>query len=178
LFGKYVKRRAWLEDNIDFYDQSLDPVVWSPTGRSGDLNYDETSAVTSQLIVNDEYDMTRSGEGFNLYLFREDAPIENYPQDIYMKIEFNHAGYGRTVPLIYWPKDKNGLPVKLTVKNYLKYLYIPVKLSFSEKGYVYSFPNTEQVTDDPNTRKNGIVWENERIVFNLFEPMIEPPEDL
>lgn len=174
LFGKYVKRRAWLEDNIEYYDQTLDPVVWSPTGQSGELNYDETSAVTSQLIVNDEYDMTRSGEGFNLYLFREDAPIENYPQDIYMKIEFNHAGYGRTVPLIYWPKDENGVPIKLTTRNYLKYLYIPVKLSFSEKGYVYSFPDTFQVTDDPDTRKNGILWENERIVFNLFEPMITP----
>ena len=173
LFGKYVKRRSWLEDNDEYYDQALNPVVWSPTADT-----DTTSAVTSQLIVNDEYDMTRSGEGFNLYLFREDAPIENYPQDIYMKIEFNHAGYGRTIPLIYWPKDEDGIPIKLTTRNYLKYLYVPVRLSFSEKGYVYSFPNTVQVTEDPSTRKNGIVWENERIVFNLFEPMIEPPEDL
>ncbi len=126
--------------------------------------------------------MTRSGEGFNLYLFREDAPIENYPQDIYMKIEFNHAGYGRTVPLIYWRKkwdeeQKTYIdePETLTTSNYLDNLYIKVRLAFSDRGYVYSFPDAVSAEDEENGgRKNGIVWENERIVLNLFEPMITP----
>lgn len=167
LFGKYIKRKAWLEEKDEEFDHLITPVVWSPTGDS-----DACSAVTSQLIVNDEYDMTRSGEGFNLYLFRQDAPIENDPQDIYMKIEFNHAGIGRTVPLIYWPKEGDG-PQKLTIENYLENLYIKVRIALTEKGYVYMFPDTVKVTDDPATRKNGIVWENERLVLNLFEPMIE-----
>lgn len=167
LFGKYVKRKAWLEEEDEEYDHLITPVVWSPTADT-----DTCSAVTSQLIVNDEYDMTRSGEGFNLYLFRQDAPIENDPQDIYMKIEFNHAGIGRTVPLIYWPKEGDG-PQKLTIENYLENLYIKVRIALTEKGYVYMFPDTVKVTDNPATRRNGIVWENERLVLNLFEPMIE-----
>ena len=177
LFGKYVKRKAWLEENNEDYDHLEDPVVWSPTA-----NTDTCSAVTCQLMVNDEYDMTRSGEGFNLYLFRQDAPIENDVQTIYMKVEFNHAGIGRTVPLIRWPKEKdkegkeipNGNADKLTIENYLKTLYIPIEITLGEKGYVYSFPNAVFAKDDSKGgRKNGIVWENDRLVFNLFEPMIE-----
>ena len=177
LYGKYVKRKAWLEDNDEWYDHLLNPVVWSPTAST-----DECSAITSQLVVNDEYDMTKSGEGFNLYLFREDAPIELYDsedpentsQDIYMKVEFNHAGVGRTVPLIYWAKDGDGTPEKLTIENYLKRLYIKVRVAFTDKGYVYAFPDATKVIDDQvDTRKNGILWENERLVFNLFEPMLE-----
>ena len=168
LFGKYVKRKAWLEEENEEYDHLITPVVWSPTADT-----DACSAVTSQLMVNDEYDMTRSGEGFNLYLFREDAPIENDPQDIYMKIEFNHAGIGRTVPLIYWPKEGDS-PKKLTIENYLKNLYIKVRIALTEKGYVYTFPDTISADDTKHGgRKNGIVWENERLVLNLFEPMIE-----
>jgi hypothetical protein len=119
--------------------------------------------------------MTRSGEGFNIYLFREDAPVvfydpedpENTSQDIYMKVEFNHAGYGRTVPLIYWPKE-GGEPMKLTIENYLSNLYIKIKIALTERGYVYFFPKATE------NKYNGIVWENERLVLNLFEPIIEP----
>ena len=184
LFGKYVKRKAWLdevsfEEDDEEYNVQLNPIVWSPTAKT-----DPCSAVTCQMIVNDEYDMTRSGEGFNLYLFREDAPVENEVQNIYMKVEFNHAGIGRTVPLIYWRKvkDKNGVETDeasaITISNYLDNLYIPISISLSDRGYVYSFPDTVQVTDDPATRRNGIIWENERIVLNLFEPMIQPEPEI
>ena len=172
LFGKFVKRKRVLEaeaiENGMIYDEASNPVVWSYPSKN-----DTVSAVTSQLIVNDEYDMTRSGEGFNLYLFKQDAPIENEEQDIYMKVEFNHAGYGRTVPLIYWRKkiDEYGHetdePVKLDINNYLDNLYIPLKAKLTDNGYVYVFPDTRE------DRKNGIVWENNRLVFNLFEPKLE-----
>ena len=177
MFGKYVKRKAWLESEDEDFDHLVTPVVWSPTADT-----DACSAVTSQLMVNDEYDMTRSGEGFNLYLFREDAPVENDPQDIYMKVEFNHAGIGRTVPLIRWPKEKdeegkeipNGNADKLTIENYLSNLYIKVRIALTEKGYVYTFPNTVSSEDKNNGgKRNGIVWENERLILNLFEPMLE-----
>lgn len=177
LFGKFVKRKAWLSEDED-YDEALNPVVWSSASTS-----DPCSAVTCQMMVNDEYDMTRSGEGFNLYLFRADAPIENELQNIYMKVEFNHAGYGRTVPLIRWPKELgadgkeslNGNARKLTMGTYLDALYIPIQITLTDMGYVYSFPNAISAEDDSKGgRKNGIVWENERLVLNLFEPMIEP----
>ena len=176
LYGKFVKRKAELLDGDIDYDFTENPVVWSPTAETFN-----SSAVTTQLTVNDEYDISKSGEGFNLYLFRQDAPIENYPQDIYMKIEFNHAGNGRTVPLIYWRKKSDGMggtadiPVDLTIENYLKNLYIKVRISLTDRGYVYSFPDAVAADDEERGgRRNGIVWENDRLVFNLFEPMIKP----
>ena len=173
LFGRFVKRKARLMDEDPAYNEAYDPVVWSPTAKT-----DVESAVTSQLTVNDEYDFTKSGEGFNLYLFREDAPVdENDPQDIYMKVEFNHAGFGRTVPLIMWPKNIIGQPETLTVENYLKNLYIRVRIALSDRGYVYSFPDAvSSENEEAGGRRNGIVWENERLVLNLFEPRITPDE--
>ena len=166
LFGKFVKRKASLENQEHVVWSSVSPMV---------------SAVTSQFTVNDEYDITKSGEGFNVYLFKEDAPVENEPQPIYMKVEFNHAGYGRTVPMIFWPKDvpgSFGVPVNLTTENYLKYMYIDGEYSLTDKGYVYSFPDIVSADDaDMGGRCNGIVWENDRIVFNLFEPMLTLTEE-
>lgn len=169
LFGKYVKRKAWLEDSDEEYDHLVNPVVWSPASPD-----DTCEAVTSRITVNDEYDITKSGEGFNLYLFRQDAP-EKDPKDIYMKVEFNHAGYGRTVPLIYWRKGGDGTtPVDLDIKEYYKNLYIKLKIRLTEKGYVYTFDDATFVNkDDETTRCNGILWEDERLVFNLFEPMLK-----
>ena len=162
LFGKYVKRKAWMEETSNKRSSMLTPVVWSPTGAT-----DPVPAVTSQLIVNDEYDMTRSGEGFNLYLFKQDAPVEISEEPIYMKVEFNHAGNGRTIPLIFWRKDENNEPIKLNIGNYIKNLYIPVWYGLTDKGYVYFFEGTE------TERNNGLVWENDRLVLNLFEPKLE-----
>ena len=174
LFGKFVKRKAWLEDSAKKtkyskpYDPEKEPVVWSPASET-----DPCCAVTCQFIVNDEYDTSRSGEGFNLYLFRQDAPPKNGYQDIYMKVEFNHAGYGRTVPLIFWKKNKQAQPEKLTIENYIENLYITVRISFTEeKGYVYSFPDAVSAEEDDG-ENNGIVWKDERLIFNLFEPTLE-----
>lgn len=154
LYGKFIKRKAWLEDNG--YDTQEIPVVWSPMGlTTGDT--EEPEAVTSQITVNDEYDNTKSGEGFNLYLFKEDAPVDESGYDIYMKVEFNHAGYGRTIPLVL----QNNATSE-SIENYLQNIYIKVNVSLTEDGYVYSF------SDD-------VKWENERLIFNLFEPMIEKP---
>lgn len=167
LFGKFVRRKAWLQEKIDGYDESAYPVVWSSASTN-----DPVPAVTSQIIVNDEYDTTRSGEGFNLYLFKQDAPIENELQDIYMKVEFNHAGYGRTIPLIFWRKlpgtDK---PIKMSAGNYFDYLYIPIRITLSDKGYVYMFREADN-------DGYGIVWKDDRLIFNLFEPKIEAEGDI
>ena len=49
-----------------------------------------------------------SSEGFYLYIWKDNStPL---PQDLYMKVEFNHAGYGRTIPFMmpYWDSKKWG----------------------------------------------------------------------
>lgn len=174
LYGKFVKKKAQLMED-KYYDEEVRPVVWA----SASTDENSVSSVTSQFIVNDEYDNTRSGEGFNIYMFRQDAPPEFIPdvpfekqcKPIYMKVEFNHAGYGRTVPLIYWRKGEDGKPENITIGKYRKNLYIKLYTTLTDDGYVYMFDEAHSAEEE-NGRKNGIVWENERIVLNLFEPRI------
>lgn len=72
----------------------------------------EEYRLSSQVIVTDKYNSDSSSEGFYLYLWKDILPImENEvkdTQDIYLKIEFNHAGYGRTIPFMmpYWDSEK------------------------------------------------------------------------
>lgn len=60
---------------------------------------DETRRLSTHLSIYDRYNNDASSEGFYLYLFSETSP-KYEPVSIYMKVEYNHAGYGRTVPFI------------------------------------------------------------------------------
>ena len=67
----------------------------------------EDVRLSSQLVIKDRYNSTSSSEGFYLYLWRDnDNGI--IPSDLYMKVEFNHAGYGRTIPFMMPYEDKDG----------------------------------------------------------------------
>lgn len=61
---------------------------------------DSNRRIDSRFTVTNKYDTeSSSSEGFYIYMFREYS--ENlHPKPIYMKIEFNHAGIGKTIPFI------------------------------------------------------------------------------
>jgi len=136
--------------------------------------------VSSRLTIKNKYETTTSSEGFYLYIFREYS--ENLrPKPIYMKVEFNHAGIGRTIPFTVPMKWKTGTtspqienPVSaLTLANDLEemkqgmplsrvrtQLYIPLYAvyDFKNKEYAYVFDERYAKVD-----KNGVVN------LNLFE---------
>ena len=56
----------------------------------------ETFRLSSQIVVSDRQSDSCS-EGFYLYLWT-DEDNGKIPSDIYMRVEFNHAGYGRVIP--------------------------------------------------------------------------------
>lgn len=59
----------------------------------------EDLRLSSQFVVTDKYSSKNSSEGFYFYTYRtNDNGV--YPSDIYMRVEFNHAGYGRTIPFM------------------------------------------------------------------------------
>ena len=68
--------------------------------------FDEELRLSSQFVVKNKNTSTASSEGFYLYLWKDNESV--LPQDLYMKVEFNHAGYGRTIPFMmpYWDKQK------------------------------------------------------------------------
>lgn len=157
LYGKYVKQLMHLTSNgmLKNAKNSNAAIVFS--------NDNTVSArIDTKIVVTNECDRTKSSEGFNLYLFAQDRNIglENGEKTIYMKVEFNHAGNGKTLPMIMWPKDENGNFVSLTTHNFIQSLYIPIKLSYINGKYIYYVPDAF---------KN----ENGNIEFVLFEPKLD-----
>ena len=153
-----------------------------------DEMYNDTRRISSRFRITNKYNTDTSSEGFYLYMFREYS--ENLrPKPIYMKIEFNHAGIGKTIPFIVPMKWSGGTETdneyvperKLTLsdsdleelkKGYpLSYVYaqtyIPLYAvyDYQNKQYAYVF-------DDRYIDRETLDKEN-RIRLNLFEIKIK-----
>ena len=167
LYGKYVKQLIFMEENN---------LMASATNLNAAVVFCSASTVSgrvdTKITVTNEFDRNKSAEGFNIYLFKEDKNLnlENGEKTIYMKVEFNHAGNGKTTPMILWPKelDSEGNPTSrytaLTVDNFISSLYIPIKLAYFDNRYVYYLPTAENGSD-------GV------INLVLFEPKLDYEED-
>jgi hypothetical protein len=174
-YGKYDKTKKDYESD-DFSGNTHDE-----KDRRNAISGD-TMRVSSRFTIRNKYETDTSSEGFYLYMFREYS--ENlHPKPIYMKVEFNHAGIGRTIPFIipmkwenpnkneeYFPKET------LTLKNDLDELKEGYPLSFVyAQTYiplyaVYDFKNKEYgyVFD-----KRYVTVEDDKIRLNLFELKIK-----
>jgi hypothetical protein len=145
LFGKYMKQKI---HNYETHTNPSGPLVF----HCGDNRLD------SKITITNEYDKTTSAEGFNLYLFRDDVQETGF-RTIYMKVEFNHAGYGKTIPMVLWPVDEDDNFIPLTLDNYLDSLYIPVILQYINGKYTYLI--------------DGAKINGDEIKLVLFEPKLE-----
>lgn len=155
----------------------------------------EDIRLSSQFVIKDKYNSTTSSEGFYLYLWRDnDNGI--IPSDLYMKVEFNHAGYGRTIPFMmpYEDKDDDNKgkiktfkeivedwnPIKnedknkdkyvgYGIKRYLKYSYIHLKYQYDEtdKRHVYYVD-----TDLYKGTDKSIYGIDNTMKFDLYEAKI------
>jgi hypothetical protein len=142
------------------------------------LDLDNNKRLSSRISVINKYETDSSSEGFYLYIFREYSK-KLRPKPIYMKVEFNHAGIGKTIPFIVpmnWSNESIANPTSaMTFNNDLEELkkgiplervyvqsYIPLYAvyDFKNKEYVYVF-DTRYISMD-----NGIVN------LNLFEMKI------
>lgn len=150
-----------------------------------DIIIDENLRISSRLAVKSKYMTDTSSEGYYLYMFREYSE-KLHPKPIYMKVEFNHAGVGRTIPFIIpmkWSKDENinkNVPVrtlKLSSQEDRMLLFNGVPLSYVyAQSYiplyaVYDFINKEYcyVFDNRYISVNGEGIAN----INLFEMKIQ-----
>lgn len=168
LFGQFNKKRTELIGKGKIWSPNEAPkyVLEAASENSSDIRID------SQITIHNEFDTTKSSEGFNLYLFADDCEIVDDDKDfrtIYMKVEFNHAGYGKTVPFIVWP-NKVG-DDDLTIDKYFESVYIPLRIQHINDKYYYYFD-----VDD----KSHPLWpyvqcdkDAKSIIFNLFEPKLK-----
>ena len=155
LYGKYLKQTEEdYENNAGYMGNNNTIGVFYDC----DLEDCTKKRVDTSVLLTNEYDKTSCAEGFNIYLFADDAPSGNEVRTIYMKVEFNHAGNGKTIPLIVWPKRGNTF-WGLTIDNFLENLYIPIEIREFDGKYVYSI-------------KAG-VFEDGNLKIALFEPKLD-----
>lgn len=170
LYGKYLKLLNNLTKN-NVINKSTKQLYNENAFLVNYNSLDVKNRIDTKITVTNEYDKTKSSEGFNLYLFADDKnfTFENGEKTIYMRIDFNHAGNGKTIPMITWPKDENGNFCSLTTENYIDSLYIPVQLKYikSEDSingrYIYVFENSNIINDN--------------LELILFEPKLDMISD-
>ena len=156
---------------IDLYEKYIYNATDKKKKEKGIVNYETKDKwrLGLSFSVGDRYDRQRSSEGFYLYLYPDGLDDDN-ERTIYLKVEFNHAGYGKTVPLMF-PRTNDGdvidfgpdFPVTFNgdwkACNEMCYIPITVKYDKTLGEYTYYFPKMTDRTD--NT-----------IVFRLYEPRI------
>lgn len=162
-----------------------------------DDNDVEEYRLSSQFVVTDKYNSDASSEGFYLYLWKD--ILENIPEnkkglDVYMKIEFNHAGFGRVVPFMmpYWDKkkwhNKEGIKTfdeiiadwnkeentdgEYGARQYDKFSYIHFKISYdeNEKKYIY-FLDDGYYGNEKNGANSKFIYNEDTatLILNLYE---------
>ena len=165
IYGKYLRQKEFVESLPS--DEKWNHAVGL---------YPKGIRVDSKLLITNEFDKSKCAEGFNVYLFAEDAPLgdeevpdngiledgKNYEKPIYLKVEFNHAKTGKTIPLI-----TNGEESGISVDKYLDSLYIKLWIGYNiEQGiYYYRIPQSEHI------KREGT-----KIILTLFEPKLKRGE--
>ena len=150
------------------------------------VDFSEDTRLSSRLVVDNKYDTDTSSEGFYIYMFREYSQ-KLHPKDIYMKIEYNHAGIGKTIPffvpmhfkneeieddedkrLTFIGDDLEELKKGIPLNQVYKQSYIPLKAvyDFKNKEYAYMF-NEDYI----EPIEDGV------LNLNLFEMKIQNEEN-
>ena len=174
--GSFIKTKLYQKE-VSYTSSTIgDDTEYVGTSSSRyDFETNEPLRLSSRLNVYDKHVAKNSSEGFYFYMFREYANNMR-PLTIYLKIDFNHAGIGRTIqfmlprgedgyPLyIHKPNDLEKLKQGFTLKDIYKQIYIPINVIYDDKTnrYVYYLPK--------ELRENGELYVDDDIMeFNLFE---------
>lgn len=153
----YEEVEASAGSSLDYSQVTLtfpqsDSVTLYPTTMN------EENRLSSSFVIQNMFECSESSEGFYLYLFREYSS-GIHERDIYLKVEFNHAGVGRTVTFMQPFKtindegdremlnmsDSNDVSLlkkgcKLQEMYDHIYIKVHVKYDFDSKRYYYYFP--------------------------------------
>jgi len=138
--------------------------------------FTEERRLSSRFVIKDKYNTDTSSEGFYMYMFKEYTK-KMREATIYLKVEFNHAGIGKTIqfmlprdnathkPLyLHKSEDVEKLKNGFALNDIYNQTYIPINIIYNKETgkYVYYLPE--------NLRENSeLVIDNDVMVFNLFE---------
>jgi hypothetical protein len=141
----------------------------------------EERRLSSQIVVADR-ESDACSEGFYLYLWA-DNDNGAVPQDLYMRVEFNHAGYGRVIPFtmpylegdrIYSFEDVSDVWLNSESKGWgvqanEKYSYVHFKYKYDRESgkHVYF------LDDDTYGQINYADGTPDEMEINLYEAKIK-----
>ena len=195
--GKLYSKFSLMRNNKDF--------ISYPNGRSSLVDENATRfsftcfepfkvdekyrdlRLSSGVVLRNKMDDTASSDGFYLYMFKTDAPSTT-PKDLFLKVEFNNAGYGKTLSMVF-PNRRSGNGDSIIYEHHDNYIipvefdgttetgekfdyekwhndtYLPVKCKYdaTARKYFYYFPWNDDIVND---------FENGRIVLDFYEPKL------
>ena len=186
--GKLYSTYCNIKNNVDGDNKSLPAFDKNRTNNELRLS--------ASFAVNNKYNTTKSSEGFYLYLFPNEVDGENNARTIYMKVEFNHAGFGKTIPMMLpRKKDDNGNineyshPIESTSKDFPTSFIVKENIG-DYKGNKTDFEWYENSLMIPvnivysKTKKAYLYyfpWYNRanenKIIINLWEPRVRGDKD-
>lgn len=131
------------------------------------IKIDENKRLGSRLIISNKYNTDTSSEGFYIYMFKEYSK-NLHPRQIFMKVDFNHAGVGLSLPFIKpmsWKKvgdneeltpqeplglDSDELKDGILLEQKYAQDYIPLYAvyDFKNKEYAYVFDKRYVTVED------------------------------
>lgn len=131
-----------------------------------------------EFIIKNSFDYFSSSEGYYLYLYPKLAKKDT-PTTIYMKVEFNHAKYGKTISLVL-PSDndyKNGYIKNDNIgtkgiEKLFNDLYIKVNIMYDSKNNKYVWYIPDILNFQGKTIKQINDNDNKKIIMTLYEPII------
>lgn len=177
---EHPKENIFETNSMGVYREAVD--------GNGKFTFDADFRLDSRLTIQSKYKSDKSSEGFYAYIFREYSS-ELHPQDIYMKVEFNHAGIGKTIPMVLPMEWENGVPKRILKLSYKdkenksdlvkikegipldrlnQEMYIPFECKYDRlnRKYVY-YPKVGTFDTDWTPIDGGT------LEFNLFELKIK-----
>ena len=179
LYSNYIRAK---NDDVDGHD-----FVANEQFNGKTVNEDKRLGMS--FSVSNKYDTMASSEGFYLYLFPDILKGEKMTP-LYMKVEFNHAKYGRIIPFTM-PVKNDDIPIT-------DYHYFPIHY-LNTSGETIDGVNVARLINDTyikvytkyDSEKNQFVWflprtndklnglnDNSEMIFNLWEPRINGFETL
>ena len=138
----------------------------------GKFTCDESKRLSSRFTIKNMFECAESSEGFYLYLFKNFSQGLR-EQTIYMRVQFNHAGVGKTINFTQPFKEDDGVKSMLTFPNDIDmlksgctlnklyenlFIEIKVKYDFGLRKFVYYLPSW--LVDEDNLNQ---------MHFNLYE---------
>ena len=151
------RQMEYIVDNDIYMNRisvSSEPCV---NNKSFMATFDENKRLSSSFIIKNRNECIDSSDGFYLYLFKEYSKW-THERSIYMRVQFNHAGEGKTVNfMLLYHKDKNGNKSMINwsskynfdkykegcpLKELYEHIYIEIKVKYDleNKRFCYYLP--------------------------------------